>query len=449
METLILSRLQFAVATVFHFLFVPLSLGLSILIAIMEAIYIKTGNEDYKRMAKFWGKLFLINFAVGVVTGLTLEFQFGTNWSRYSVFVGDVFGPLLAIEATVAFFLESTFLAVWFFGWKRLSPKIHNLAMWLVAFGVNMSAFWILAANAWMQNPVGYKIEDGKAVLTDFFAVITQEFAVLEFLHTVSAAYILSGFFVMGISAYHILKKKNADLFKRSFRIALVFALIFSVLVVVEGHYHGSQVAKIQPAKLAAMEAHWETKRQAPVNVFAIPDEKNEENLLEIIPIPGALSLLAYHSTDAEVKGLKDFPLEDRPPVLLTAVSFKLMVALGFLFVLLTIVGWFRRNRLESSRWYLWIMLFAIPLPYLACELGWIVAEVGRQPWIVNNVMRTSEAFSPIPSSRVAITLIAFIVVYSLLAVVDIFLLIRFARKGPEPVKAETIRRTKKKKGDG
>ena len=447
METLILSRLQFAVATMFHFLFVPLTLGLSILIAVMEAIYIKTGNEEYKRMAKFWGKLFLINFAIGVVTGITLEFQFGTNWSRFSIFVGDVFGPLLAIEATVAFFLESTFLAVWFFGWKKLPKKIHNLAMWLVALGVNMSAFWILAANAWMQNPVGYKIENGKAVLTDFFAVLTQEFAILEFLHTVGAAYILSGFFVMGISAYHILKKKNVEIFKKSFRIALVFALIFSVFVVIEGHYHGSSVAEIQPSKLAAMEAHWETKANAPVYLFAVPDEENEENVLEIFPIPGALSFLAYHSVDAEVKGLKDFPLEDRPPVLLTALSFKIMVGLGFLFVLLTLIGWIRRNKLESSRWYLWIMLLAIPLPYIACELGWIVAEVGRQPWVVNQVMRTSDAFSPIPAARVTMSLIAFIVVYSLLAIVDIVLLVIFAKKGPEPVKTEVKSITKKMKG--
>ena len=237
MDVLMLSRLQFAAATFFHFFFVPLTLGLSVLVAIMETIYVRTGNEEYRRMAKFWGKIFIINFAVGVVTGITLEFQFGTNWSRYSRYVGDIFGSLLAIEATLAFFLESTFLAVWIFGWNRLSPKLHAVCIWLVALASNLSAVWILIANAWMQHPVGYVLRNGRAELDNFLAVVTQPFAFQIFLHTVSGAYILAGFFVMGISAYHLLRRQHIGFFTKSFRLGLTFALIFSLAELVQGHY--------------------------------------------------------------------------------------------------------------------------------------------------------------------------------------------------------------------
>ena len=434
MDVLMLSRLQFAAATFFHFLFVPLTLGLSILIAIMESVYVKTGDEDYRRMAKFWGKTFIINFAVGVVTGITLEFQFGTNWSRYSRYVGDIFGSLLAIEATLAFFLESTFLAVWIFGWRRLSPKLHLLCIWMVAFAANLSALWILIANAWMQHPVGYVIRNGRAELADFLAVVTQPFAWQIYFHTISGAYILSGFFVMGVSAYHLLRQRETAFFTKSFRLALTFALIFSVAEVIQGHIHGSEVAKIQPTKLAAMESLWDTQAAAPQTLLVIPDEKNERNLVEFGRIPGALSLLAYHSSRATVKGLKDFPKEDRPPVALTFVAFRVMVGLGFLFVLLTVVGWFRRNRLEASPGFLKLMLWAIPLPYIALQAGWIVTEVGRQPWIVYGLMRTKDAVSPLAVSQVGTTLAAFILAYSLLGAVAFYLMWRQARRGPEPL---------------
>ncbi|MBI4833179.1 MAG: cytochrome ubiquinol oxidase subunit I [Candidatus Lindowbacteria bacterium] len=334
MDVLLLSRLQFAMATFFHFLFVPLTLGLSVLIAIMETIYVRTGDEDYRRMAKFWGKMFLINFVIGIVTGITLEFQFGTNWARYSKYVGDIFGSLLAIEASVAFFLESTFVAVWAFGWKKLSPKAHTASIWIVALASNISATWILIANAWMQHPVGYTIRNGRAEkLTDFFAVVTQKLAILEIIHTFGAAYMLAGFFVMGVSAYHILRKQNTALFAKSFRIALTFALIFSVVEVVQGHFHGAMVAEKQPAKMAAMESHWETNAAAPIHLFAVPDPKNERNSFEIGPIPGGLSMLAFHSSSAVVKGLKDFPADERPPVAITFMAFRVMVGLGsFLF---------------------------------------------------------------------------------------------------------------------
>ncbi len=432
MDVVLLSRLQFAVATYFHFLFVPLTLGLSILVAIMETRYAQTGDKTYLKMTKFWGKLFLINFAVGIVTGITLEFQFGTNWSRYSEFVGDIFGSLLAIEATAAFFLESTLLGVWIFGWKKLSAKAHATVMWLVAGASNLSALWILIANAWMQDPVGYTIRNGRAELTDFASVVFHKFAILEFLHTVSAAYILAAFFVMGISAYHLLKKQHVEFFTRSFRIALVFGLIFSFFEIAEGHLHGSDLAHKQPAKLAAMESHWETTKRAPIYLFAFPDEANEKNSIQIGPIPGMLSLLAFHDADAEVKGLKDFPPDERPPVLITFGAFKIMIALGFYFALMTLIGIFKRNKLTESPGYLKLMLYSIPLPYLAIELGWTLAEVGRQPWIVYGIMKTSDASSAIAVSQVGTTLVAFFLVYGLLGAVAAFLMVRHIKTVPE-----------------
>ncbi|HSO19275.1 MAG TPA: cytochrome ubiquinol oxidase subunit I [Desulfosarcina sp.] len=432
MDVVMLSRLQFAAATMFHFLFVPLTLGLSVLVAYMETRYVRTGDETYLRMTKFWGKLFLINFALGVVTGITLEFQFGTNWSRYSAYVGDVFGSLLAIEASVAFFLESTLIGVWIFGWQKLSKKAHATVMWLVAAAGNVSAVWILLANGWMQQPVGFAIRDGRAELTDFLAVVTNPFGLLEIVHTVPSAFLLSAFFVMGISAWHLLKKQHIDFFTRSFTIGLVVGLVSSVVVVVTGDLHAVHVTKTQPAKLAAMESHWETQTEAPIVLLAVPDEANERNRIEIGRIPGVLSLLGHHDVNAAVTGLKDIPRDERPPVLLTFISFRTMVALGTLFPLLTVIGLFLRKRLLESRWYLWIMLFAIPLPYLAIEMGWVLAEVGRQPWIVYGLLKTADAASPVAASQVMTTLTGFILIYGLLGIAGFYLIANFAAKGPQ-----------------
>jgi cytochrome d ubiquinol oxidase subunit I len=431
MDVLLLSRLQFAAATMFHFLFVPFTLGLSFLVAYMETKYVKTGDETYLAMTKFWGKLFLINFAVGVVTGITLEFQFGTNWSRYSAYVGDIFGSLLAIEATSSFFLESTLIGVWIFGWKKLSKKAHAAVMWLIAIASSLSAVWILIANAWMQNPVGFTIRDGRAELVDFSAALLQKWAILKFVHTVSAAYVLSAFFVMGVSAYHLLKKQNIDFFSRSFKIALGFGAIFSLVVVIMGDLNGVVVAEKQPTKLAAMESLWETTTRAPVYLFALPDEEGEKNKIEIGALPGVLSFLVKHDINAEVRGLKAFPKDERPPVLITSFAFKGMVGLGFYFILATFIGWFKRKRLLDSPKFLKLMMFSIPLPYIACELGWTVTEVGRQPWIVYRLMRTADAVSPIAQSQVLTSLIAFILVYSLLGAAGFFLIYKNARKGP------------------
>ena len=434
MDPIFLSRLQFAATTLFHFLFVPLTLGLSIIVAMMETRYVQTGNPEYKRMTKFWGHLFLINFVVGVVTGITLEFQFGTNWSRYSKYVGDIFGSILAIEATVAFFMESTFLAVWFFGWNKLSPKMHAACIWIVAISSNVSAYWIIAANAWMQNPVGYEIRNGRAELTDFIAVVTQPYAITNYLHTIFSGFIIGGFFVMGISAYHLLRKNEVSFFTKSFRMALVFSLIFSVGEIYMGDLNGKEMSRLQPEKTAAAEAHWETQKGVGFSMLVIPDERNERNYVEMFTIPKFLSFLTKGDWDAEVKGLKSWPLEDRPPVTLVFASFRIMVGLGFLFVLLTVIGWFKRNKLESSPLYLRIMLYSIPLPYIAALLGWIVTEVGRQPWIVYHVLRTNQAASPIEGSQVAVSLAAFIIVYTLLGFVAFFLMARHAKNGPEPV---------------
>ncbi|RUM89099.1 MAG: cytochrome ubiquinol oxidase subunit I [Thermodesulfatator sp.] len=435
MDVVWASRLQFGAAAFFHFLFVPLTLGLSLLTAIYETLYLKSGDEDYKRAAKFWGKLFLINFALGVVTGITLEFQFGTNWRYYSEYVGDIFGSLLAIEATLAFFLESTFIAVWAFGWNRIPPKLHCLAIWLTAIASNISALWILIANGWMQHPVGYVLRNGRAELQSFAAVVFNKFAWLEFLHTVPAAYILSGIFVLGISAWHLKYRREVAFFKKSFRVAALWTLIFSLFVLVEGHLHGTEVAHTQPTKLAAMEALWETQKGAPWTIFAIPDPAHERNVVEI-KIPKLLSLLAFHSTGAEVKGLKAFAPEERPPVGLTFWSFRIMVLLGLWFVLLALWAFKEREQPEASPWLLRALIWSIPLPYLAIEAGWMVAEVGRQPWIVYGMMKTAQAVSPISPLQVGATLAAFLVFYTVLGVIDFWLLAHYARKGPEPVSA-------------
>ncbi len=441
MDVVLLSRLQFAVATMFHFIFVPLTLGLSVLTAIYETLYVKTGDEDYKRAAKFWGKLFLINFALGVVTGITLEFQFGTNWSRYSEYVGDIFGSLLAIEATLAFFLESTFIAVWAFGWNRLSPKLHAICIWLVAIGSNISALWILLANGWMQHPVGYVLRNGRAELTSFFQVVTNSFGWLEFLHTVPGAFVLAGFFVMGVSAWHLLRKNEVVFFKKCFKVASTFTLIFALFLLFEGHFHGAEVAETQPTKLAAMEALWHTEKGAPMYLFVWPDDQHERNKIELFPVPGLLSFLSTHSFHGEVKGLKEWPQDQRPPVSLTFWSFRIMVGLGTLFILLSLWAFLRREQIEKERWLLRILPWCIPLPYIAHEAGWIVAEVGRQPWIVYGLMKTSQAVSPISTLQVAWSLPAFIILYTLLGVVDIYLLAKYARKGPEKASETTDQR--------
>ncbi|MBI5745325.1 MAG: cytochrome ubiquinol oxidase subunit I [Elusimicrobia bacterium] len=435
MDTLALSRLQFAVTAMFHFLFVPLTLGLGWLTAWFESRYAFGGDEKYLPIARFWGKLFLINFALGVTTGITMEFQFGMNWAEYAKYVGDIFGAPLAIEALAAFFLESTFIGVWVFGWDRISKKAHAGAMWVVAFATNMSALWILLANGWMQRPVGYILRNGRAEMVDFLALLTNPYGWLEFFHTVFAGWVIAGFFVMGVSAWHLLRRNQEEAFKKSFGAGAVFALASSLLLAWVGDLSGVNAAKNQPAKLAAMEAHWVTQKSAPMTLLALPRLNGEGNYFEALKVPYGLSLLAFHSPSAEVTGLNDIAPQDRPPVLPVFLSFRAMVALGGLFILLSAAGaWlWRKDRLAEFPLYLKLMVFAIPLPYIAIQLGWLVTELGRQPWAVYGLMRTAEGVSRTLTLRqVWSSLGGFVLFYSALGVVDVWLLAKYARKGME-----------------
>lgn len=436
MDVLALSRLQFALTACFHFIFVPLTLGLVILVAVMETRYVRTGDVLYLRMTKFWGKLFLINFIIGVVTGITLEFQLGMNWAEYSRYVGDLFGAPLAIEAMTAFFLESSFIGLWIFGWNRISKRLHALSIWVVAFATNLSALWILLANAWMQKPVGYVLRNGRAEMVDFTALITNPYGWLKFFHTVLAGYVVAAFFVMGISAYHLLKRTHLQFFKTSFRMAATFGLVSSLLLFWVGDHHAAEVSKTQPTKFAAMESLWETQRPVAYHLLVIPDPENERNLVETLTIPKLMSYLAFRDFNAEITGLKAFPKEDRPPVMITFMSFRGMLGLGVLVICLSFLAFIlsRRDRLDSHPVFLKVMLYSLILPYIGTQLGWIVAEVGRQPWVVYGLLRTSEGVSrSISASQVWFSLIGFTLIYGMLAGVDIYLLMKFAKQGPEP----------------
>ena len=448
MDVLTLSRLQFAATTMFHFIFVPLTLGLSILTAYMETRYVRTGDETYLKMTKFWGKLFLINFALGVVTGITQEFQFGMNWAEYSRYVGDIFGAPLAIEATVAFFLESVFIGVWIFGWNKVSKVTHAVSIWLVAIATNLSALWILLANGWMQKPVGYVLRNGRAEMVDIMAVITNPYGIIKFVHTVGSGYMVAAFFVMGISAWHLLRKNQVDFFVRSFRMGAVFGLVSALIVFASGDFHAVEIAKTQPTKFAAMESVWETQKGAGMNLILLPDPKNECNAIERLCIPNMVSMLAFHDPNAEIKGLKDFPKELRPPVQPTFWSFRIMVGLGTFTALaaLAAVVISRMKNLENRTLFLKLMLLSLPLPYIAAQLGWVVAEIGRQPWIVYGVLKTSDAVSKAVSSPQVIgSLVGFTLLYGLLGAIDIYLLVKYARKGPDDdlsgiIKPTTVR---------
>lgn len=435
MNVVTLSQLQFAATGMFHWIFVPLTLGLSILTAWMQTRYVMTGDETWLRMTKFWGKLFLINFALGVVTGITMEFQFGMNWSEYARYMGDIFGAPLAIEATLAFFMESVFIGVWIFGWNKISKKAHLASIWLVAIATNISALLILLANAWMQNPVGYVIRNNRAEMENFLTVFTNPYGWIKFGHTLLSGYALAAFVIMGVSAWHLLRNNENDFFKRSFKLAATWAFVASLAVALTGDFHAVEIAKTQPSKFAAMEAQWETKRGVGLNLLLFPDPANECNAVEGICVPNALSFLAFKDGNAEIKGLKEFPKELRPPVTPTFLSFRLMVGIGTFMILASLLGIFlsRKQNFEQYRWFLTIMVFAIPAPYLAQQLGWLVAELGRQPWIVYGMLKTADAVSKsVTSTQVALSLLGFTVLYGILGAIDIYLLVKYAKKGPD-----------------
>lgn len=426
MDPVLLSRIQFGFTAFFHFLFPPLSIGLAALIATIEFKYWRTSEPIYDKMARFWTKLFMITFVVGVATGITMEFQFGTNWSEYSKFVGDIFGAPLAAEGVFAFFMESTFIGLLYFGRDKISRRMRFVSAFLVALGSSMSAFWIIVANSWQQTPTAYKIEGGRAVLTDFFGAVFNPSTIPRFLHTVDGAMLTGAFFMMGISAYYLLKKTNVDIAKPSLKIALIFALIAALLQGYLGDEHAKQVANTQPAKLAAFEGMWETQTQAPLNLFGIPDPQGEKTHLEI-GVPGLLSFLVKGDTNAPIQGLKAFSPDERPPLLATYWSYRLMVFMAGYMILLMLCGIVLhfKGTLYTNRLFLKLLFFSIPIPFLTNEMGWMAAEVGRQPWIVYGVLKTNVAASPLPAGQVLLTTIMFFVAYASLAVATIYLLRR------------------------
>jgi cytochrome bd ubiquinol oxidase subunit I len=444
MEALELARLQFAVTTVYHFFFVPLTLGLSLIVAGMQTQYVRTGNEVYKQMTKFWGNLFIINFAMGVVTGIVQEFQFGMNWSEYSRFVGDVFGAPLAIEALLAFFLESTFLAVWLFGWDRLPKGLHLGSIWLAAIGANLSAFWILVANSFMQHPVGYEIvESGRAQMTDFGALLTNSTVLHQFPHVFFGGLTTGAFFVLGVSAYHFLRKNEEyyDMFRKSVNIALVVGTVGVLATMLAGHASGQEMLNTQPMKLAAAEGLWESEDPAALSLFQIGDEEARESVVNIT-FPSLLSFLTYNEFDGVVPGLNNLqaqyeaeygPGDYIPPMIwMTYWSFRAMVGAGTLLFVLGLVGFYLRARGKfiTTRWFLLAMMGAIILPYLANSTGWILTEVGRQPWIVYGELTLADALSPnVTTTELWISLIGFTLVYGVLMVVDIGLLWKYGSK--------------------
>jgi len=495
-----LSRLQFALTAMYHFLFVPLTLGLSMLLVIMESVYVMTGKQIYKDMTRFWGKLFGINFALGVTTGITMEFQFGTNWAYYSHYVGDIFGAPLAIEGLMAFFLESTFIGLFFFGWDRLSKRKHLMVTFFTGFASNLSALWILVANGWMQNPVGadFSYETMRMEMTSFAELLLNPVAQVKFVHTVSAGYVTGAMFVLAISSYYLLKKRDIAFASRSFAIAAAFGLASALSVVVLGDESGYELGDVQKTKLAAMEAEWETHpAPAGFTLFGIPDQENETTNYAVT-IPWALGLIATRSVDEEVKGIKDLKLEHEvrirngmiaygllqklrngqtdvdtrtafeqvkkdlgyglllkkytenvvdaseeqiaqavddtiPRVAPLFWSFRLMVLFGFWFIVLFAMAFWNsaKRQIERKTWLLKAALWSLPLPWISSELGWFVAEYGRQPWSIAEVLPTHLSTSTLVTSDLYFSIAGFIGFYTLLLVVELYLMFKFARLGP------------------
>jgi cytochrome bd ubiquinol oxidase subunit I len=444
MDVLFLSRVQFALTIMFHYLFPPLTIGMGAILVFLEARYLKSRDPQYETAAKFWTKIFGLHFALGVATGIVMEFQFGTNWSAYSRYVGDVFGSALAAEGIFAFFLESGFLSVLIFGWDKVSPRMHFFSALMVALGSIFSAIWIVVANSWQQTPAGFVIRDyatpggiaQRAEITDFWAVVFNPSSMDWLTHVLLGAFIVGSFFVLSVSAYYMLKGRHLDFAGKSFGTALVMAMVTSIAILISGDSNGKMVAQYQPAKLAAMEGLFTSlPGGAPIHVFGIPDVAARK-MRYAVEIPGLLSLMVHHNRQTPVPGLDKFE-PDTPPVAIPFYSFHLMVGLGFAFVALTVYAWIllRRGTLFQKRWLLWVFVFAVVGPFVANEVGWAVAEVGRQPWVVYNQMKTQHAFSEgIGASQVLGSIVMFGTIYTLLFALWIFLLNDKIQKGPEPV---------------
>ncbi|MGA9119953.1 MAG: cytochrome ubiquinol oxidase subunit I [Bacteroidota bacterium] len=436
MDAVLLARLQFAMTIGFHFIFPPITIGLSWLLVLVETLGWKKKNEIYVRMGKFFGKILALTFAVGVATGIVMEFQFGTNWSVYSKFVGDIFGAPLAAEAVFAFFLESTFLGLYIFGRDRISPGAHWFSALMVAVGATISAFWILVANSWQQTPAGFVLRNGRAELTSFYDAVFNPSTVVRFFHTFDAALTTGAFMMTGVAAYLILKGKELPLAKKAMTVGVISGLIFSVLNVMPfGHEHARQVAHTQPEKFAAIEGLYTSVSGAPMVLFGYPMTPPPE-LKATVEIPGLLSWLAFGDVNAPIKGINDFPAEDIPPLWLTFVSFHNMVLLGMYFILVTgFAAWkLYKGTLWDSKKLLKALIWSIPLPVLACQLGWIAAEVGRQPWIVYHMLRTDQAASvTVGAGEILFSIILFFIVYAFLGSLYLYLLIKKIKQGPEP----------------
>jgi len=437
MDVLTLSRIQFGATVAFHYIYPPLSIGLGIMLVLMEGAWLKTGNTIYHQMARFWTKVFALTFAIGVATGIVMEFEFGTNWATYSRFVGDVFGSALAAEGIFAFFLESGFLAVLLFGWDKVGRKMHFFSTCMVALGAHFSAVWIVVANSWMQTPAGYHIVGegmhARAEVTDFWQVVFNPSMLERLFHTICGAWSAGAFLVVSVSAWYLLKGKHTEFARKSLKLGLVVALVASFLQAASGHISAQGVAKNQPAKLAAFEGLYNTTSNAPLVLAGYVDEKNEK--VVGLSAPYLLSFLTHNDFHSPVTGLNEFKPEDRPPVQASFIFFHGMVGIGFALIGIAALGflYFKKGTLHERRWLLWLMVFSVLGPQLANQLGWFSAEVGRQPWIVYGVMRTPAALSAVVKANVVLTsLIMFTVIYFLLFAVFIYLLNEKIQHGPD-----------------
>ena len=445
MEEVLLARWQFGITTVYHWLFVPITLGITWMVAIMETAWVRTKKPEYLRMTKFWGKLMLINFAIGVVTGIVQEFQFGMNWSTYSRFVGDIFGAPLAIEALLAFFIESTFLGLWIFGWKKLSPKLHAFTIWMVAFGTMASAFWILLAGSWMQYPTGYKLNPvtGRAEMENFGEIVTSKVLWTHFPHTIAVGFATASAVILGVAAYHLAKKQHVVIMRKSAAFAGVVLLVASAAVAITGHWQGQVMVEVQPMKMASAEALWDTEEPASFSIFAVGDKENSRNAVNL-SIPRALSLLSCNNLDCEVQGINDLqaemvaehgPGDYIPNLFVTYWGFRIMIGMGFLMILIgALAVWFHvRGVLAQYQWFLKLALWiGIPAAFIANAAGWIFTEMGRQPWVVYEVLKTEVSNSPtVPSEWIILTIVGYALIYLALAIAAGFLFFKYAKAGP------------------
>ncbi|MBN2425410.1 MAG: cytochrome ubiquinol oxidase subunit I [Calditrichaceae bacterium] len=438
MDVEILARLQFAVTIGFHYIYPPLSIGLGVLLVIMEGMFLKTGNKVYETMTKFWVKIFSLTFAIGVATGIVMEFEFGTNWATYSRYVGDIFGSALAAEGIFAFFLESGFLAILVFGWNKVSPKMHFFSTIMVALGSMLSAVWIVVANSWQQTPAGYHIVgegmQARAEITDFWEMVFNPSSIDRLTHVLSGCWQAGAFLVLSVSAYYVLKNRHIDLSLKSIKIALILAAFASLFQLYTGHQSAIGVSETQPAKLAALEAHYDSSAAAALYLFGWVEDDQQEVKFGVA-IPGLLSFLISGDFNHPVTGLNAFDPADRPPVNIVFQTYHLMVAIGFALIGISLLGLFlwQRKRLEKTKWYLYILVFSVLLPQAANQLGWISAEVGRQPWIVYNLLRTSDALSKaVDAGQVLFSLILFAIIYIFLFALFLFLLNNKIQHGPE-----------------